>query len=151
VFGFRRRTDESLEFLRLVTWDVLRESRRQAKQLRMIMSNQEVFDGYAAQIAEQNRQIRAAANIILAEVGRLQAAAVAAAEKPLDTSKMEEALGALTAAVDQVEAIPAPVAEETVVEESVVVVEEPVEEPVEEVEVVEEATTAADEDDYTEE
>ena len=115
------------------------------------MSNQEVFDGYAAQIAEQNRQIRAAANIILAEVGRLQAAAVAAAEKPLDTSKMEEALGALTAAVDQVEAIPAPVAEETVVEESVVVVEEPVEEPVEEVEVVEEATTAADEDDYTEE
>jgi hypothetical protein len=111
------------------------------------MGNQEVFDSYAEQIAEQNRQIRAAANTILEEVGRLQAEAVAATEKPLDTSKMAEALGALTAAVDQVEAIPSPVAVEEPVEEEAVVVEETVEEPVEEVvEVVEEATTpAADE------
>lgn len=85
-----------------------------------IVSNQELFDSYAAQIAEQNSQIKAAVAVIISEIGKLQAAASA----PLDTSKMDAAISALTAAVDEVEAIPAPAAEEED--------EEPAEEPVEE-------------------
>jgi len=72
------------------------------------MSNQELFDSYANQIADQNSQIKAAVAVILSEVTKLQKAA----EAPLDTSKMDAAISQLTAAVDEVEAIPTPVAEE---------------------------------------
>lgn len=75
---------------------------------KLIMSNQELFDSYAAKIADQNSQIKAAVAVILSEVAKLQKAA----EAPLDTTKMDAALSQLTAAVDEVEAIPTPVAEE---------------------------------------
>lgn len=72
------------------------------------MSNQEVFDSYAAKIAEQNNQIKSAIAVIISEIGKLQKAASAVAEKPIDTSKMDAAIEQLTSAVDEVEAIPAP-------------------------------------------
>jgi hypothetical protein len=68
------------------------------------MSNQEVFDAYAARIAEQNGQIKAAVSSLVAELANLKAGA----EAPLDTTNMDAAIDQLTAAVDEVEAIPAP-------------------------------------------
>jgi len=78
------------------------------QQLETIVSNQELFDAYAAQITEQNSQIKAAVAVIVSEIGKLQAAA----STPLDTTKMDAAISALTAAVDEVEAIPTPAADE---------------------------------------
>jgi hypothetical protein len=69
------------------------------------MSNQELLDQYAVAIIEQNSQIRAAVAVVVSEIAKLQAAA----EKPLDTAKIDAAISQLTAAVDEVEAIPAPV------------------------------------------
>lgn len=89
--------------------------------LRIIVSNQEILDAYAAQISDQNNQIKSAVAVIISEIGKLQKAA----EVPLDTTKIDAAISQLTTAVDEVEAIPAPaVAEEPA----------PVEEPVEVVE-----------------
>jgi len=108
------------------------------------MSNQEVFDAYAERVSEQNSQIREAVTVILQEIGRLQGDSLATNEKPLDTAKMEQALQQLTASVDEVEAIhtvEAPVEEAAPVEAEVEAADD------EPVEVVEEATTdAADED-----
>lgn len=129
MFRFRRRVIAYLDNIEEQTTSTRLSVKQIGRDLGVIMSNQEVFDNYAAQVAEQNRQIKAAVGVILAEIGRLQAEAVAVAEKPLDTSKMEEAISTLTAAVDEVEAIPAPVVEEAAPVE--VPVEEPVEAPVE--------------------
>lgn len=82
------------------------------------MSNQEVFDAYAAKIADQNVQIKNAVAVLVSEVANLRAAA-GNAEVPLDTTSMDAAVSALTAAVDEVESIPTPVAEPAeVVEEA---------------------------------
>lgn len=140
MFGFNRRALDWLKGIDTNTVSALIEIDRLERYLRIIMSNQEVFDAYAARISEQNSQIKAAVSVILEEVGKLQAEAVAVAEKPLDTTKMEQAIEQLTAAVDEVEAIPSPVA--APVEEEAAPVEEPVVAPVEEV--VEESTTSAD-------
>ena len=131
MFGFRSRVLESLDCIELQQIGLRILVEKNERKLRMIMGNQEVFDGYAAQIAEQNQQIRAAIGLIVGEIASLQAAAQSATETPLDTSVMDAALEQLTTAVDQVESIPAP----QVVEEVPVVVEEPVapvEVPVEE-------------------
>lgn len=106
------------------------------QQLETIVSNQELFDSYAAQIAEQNSQIKAAVAVIVSEIGKLQSAAAA----PLDTTKMDAAISALTAAVDEVEAIPTPAVEEPADEEPASeepATEEPVEEPAGEEDTVE--------------
>lgn len=74
------------------------------------MSNQNILDAYAEAISEQNNQIKAAVAVVISEIKKLQAAA----EKPLDTTKIDAAIAQLTNAVDEVEAIPAPVVEEPV-------------------------------------
>jgi hypothetical protein len=127
MFGFRSRVLESLEYIECEFVGLRIKAERTERYLRIIMSNQEVFDSYAAQIAEQNRQIRAAVESIVGEISSLQAAAQSATETPLDTSVMDAALEQLTSAVDQVESIPAP----QVVEEPVAPVEPVVEAPVE--------------------
>lgn len=81
--------------------------------LRIVVSNQEILDGYAALIAEQNNQIKSAVAVVISEIGKLQKAA----EVPLDTTKIDAAIEQLTAAVDSVESIPAPVTEPAPVEQ----------------------------------
>lgn len=93
------------------------------------MSNQEKLDAYAAQISEQNNQIKSAVAVIISEIGKLQKAA----EVPLDTSKIDAAISQLTSAVDSVEAIPAPAADEPA--------DEPADDIVVPVEVLEDANT----------
>lgn len=107
MFGFRSRV---LEFLDAIEMSVISTGIKVAKMERrigIILSNQEVFDSYAAKIAEQNNQVKAAVAVIISEISKLQKAA-SDVSAPLDTSKMDAAIEQLTAAVDEVEAIPAP-------------------------------------------
>lgn len=104
MFGFRSRVLESLEYIEIKTIGLQIEAARTERYLRIIMSNQEVFDAYAARIADQNSQIKAAVSALVAELANLKAGA----EAPLDTANMDAAIEQLTAAVDEVEAIPAP-------------------------------------------
>jgi hypothetical protein len=104
MFGFRSRVLESLEYIEIKTIGLQIEVARTERYLRIIMSNQEVFDAYAARIADQNSQIKAAVSALVAELANLKAGA----EAPLDTANMDAAIDQLTAAVDEVEAIPAP-------------------------------------------
>jgi hypothetical protein len=104
MFGFRSRVLESLEYIEIKTIGLQIEVARTERYLRIIMSNQEVFDAYAARIADQNSQIKAAVSALVAELANLKAGA----EAPLDTANMDAAIEQLTAAVDEVEAIPAP-------------------------------------------
>lgn len=113
MFRFRRRVLTYLNSHELELINLGIQVNKANRYLRTVMSNQEVFDAYAAQIAEQNRQIREAVTIIIGEFATVKAAAAAVAEQPLDTAKMDAALEQLTAAVDEVEAIPTPVVDET--------------------------------------
>lgn len=123
MFSFWRRTTESLHSIENVQASLLYRQGVQTEMLRKMMTNQETFDAYAAQIVEQNSQIRAAVAVIVSEIKKLQAKAAT----PLDTSKMDAALIALADAVDSVEAIPTPEVED---EEKPVAVEDD-DEPVE--------------------
>lgn len=116
LFSFRRKVIDSLDSLDMKAVGLSIQADKTNRYLRTVMSNQEVFDSYAAKIAEQNNQIKSAIAVIISEIGKLQKAASAVAEKPLDTSKMDAAIEQLTSAVDEVEAIPAPVVEEAAVD-----------------------------------
>lgn len=120
-FRFKRRTTQSLDYVERLLVAGRHEQTLQSKTLRIILSNQELFDAYAAQIAEQNSQIRNAVAVISSEIAKLQVQAQAIVDVPLDTSQMDVALAQLAGAVDSVEALPTPVA----------VVDVPVEVPVE--------------------
>lgn len=124
MFGFRSRV---LEFLDAIEMSVIGTGIKMAKierKLGIVLSNQEVLDAYAFRIAEQNNQIKAAVAVVISEISKLQKAA----EVPLDTTKIDAAIEQLTAAVDEVEAIPAPAVEEAPVEEAPAVPTAPVEE-----------------------
>lgn len=112
MFRFRRRVLKYLDNQELELISLGIQVNKANRYLRTVMSNQEVFDAYAARIAEQNRQIKEAVTVIVGELATVKAAAAAVVEEPLDTAKMDAALEQLTAAVDEVEAIPTPVAEE---------------------------------------
>lgn len=139
MFSFRRRTLSHLDYIERLLLHSRGEQRTTLQFLRMIMGNQELFDSYATKIAEQNSQIKAAFAVIISEIGKLQAAA----EAPLDTSKMDAAIQQLTAAVDEVESIPTPVGEPAPVEEAPAPAEEPA--PVEADPVSEDEETPEDE------
>lgn len=124
MFRFRRRV---IEFLDSIDLSLVTQGLRINKldrQLRIVMSNQQLIDQYAEKIAEQNNQIKAAVAVVISEIAKLQKAA----EVPLDTSKIDAAIEQLTSAVDEVEAIPAPPVEEAPVEEAPAVPTAPVEE-----------------------
>lgn len=113
MFRFRRRVLEYLHAIEGQVIDTRLRIDKVRRELGIVMSNQEVFDAYAAKIAEQNNQIKAAVAVIIGEIASLKATAQSASEQPLDTSAMDAALEQLTAAVDEVEAIPAPAVEES--------------------------------------
>lgn len=108
MFRFRRQTLTSLDYIERLLIHSRGEQRTTQQLVRIIVSNQELFDSYASKIAEQNSQIKAAVAVVISEIAKLQAAS----ESPLDTSKMDAAIEQLTSAVDEVEAIPAPAVEE---------------------------------------
>ena len=103
MFGFRRRVIEFLDDIDMNVISLGLRINKLDKGLRVVMGNQEVLDAYAEKIAEQNNQIKSAVAVIISEIGKLQKAA----DVPLDTTKIDAAIDQLTAAVDEVEAIPA--------------------------------------------
>lgn len=105
MFGYRRRLLELVDSTNLEVIGLGYQADRTNRLLRIVMSNQEVFNAYAAQIAEQNAQIKAAFAVIFAEIENLKNSV----EAPLDTSAMDAAVQQLSDAVDQVESISAPV------------------------------------------
>lgn len=118
MFRFRPKVLEFLDNIDLNVIGTRVQIDKINRNLRIVMGNQEILDNYAAQIAEQNNQIKAAIAVIISEIGKLQKAASAVVETPLDTSKIDAAIEQLTSAVDEVEAIPTPPVEDVPVEQT---------------------------------